>query len=114
MLEAIHTGGIDFLGTVAGEIGALDARLGQFFTPYDIPRMLAEISLTGVEQVIAENGFVTVQEPAVGAGGMILAVADKIEALGFDPATHLWVEAIELSRSTYYMTRVMDKRCSSF
>ena len=64
---------------------------------------MAEINMTGVEQVIAENGFVTVQEPAVGAGGMILAVADKIEALGFDPATHLWVEAIELSRSTYYM-----------
>ena len=102
-LEAIHTGGIDFLGTVAGEIGALDARLGQYFTPYEISRMMAEINLTGVEQTIEENGFVTVSEPAAGAGGMILAVADKIEGLGFDPSRHLWVEATELSRATYYM-----------
>ncbi|MEP2780825.1 MAG: N-6 DNA methylase [Pseudoruegeria sp.] len=105
-LEAIHLGGIDFLGAVAGELGALDARLGQFFTPYEISRLMAEINLQGVEKTIEENGFVTVSEPAVGAGGMVIAVADVIEGLGFDPARHLWVEAVELSRTTYYMAYV--------
>ena len=102
-LEAIHLGGTDFIGAVAGELGVLDARLGQFFTPYHISRLMAEISLQGVEKTIEENGFVTVSEPAVGAGGMVLAVADVIEGLGFDPARHLWVEAVELSRATYHM-----------
>lgn len=102
-LEAIHVGGMDFLGAVAGELGALDARLGQFFTPYHISRMMAEISLKDVVKTIEANGFVTVSEPAVGAGGMVIAVADVIEGLGFDPACHLWVEATELSRTTFYM-----------
>jgi hypothetical protein len=102
-LEAIHVGGMDFLGAVAGELGALDARLGQFFTPYEISRLMAEISLTDVAKTIESNGFVTVSEPTVGAGGMVIAVADVIEGLGFDPEQHLWVEATELSRTTYYM-----------
>ena len=102
-MEALNQGGCDFLGSVAGEIGALDAKLGQFFTPYNVSRLMAEINLTNAGQIIEANGFITVQEPAVGAGGMVLAVADVIEGLGFDPALHLWVEATELSRSTYYM-----------
>lgn len=65
--------------------------------------MMAEIALTGVEDTIAEHGFATVQEPAVGAGGMVIAVVDVIEERGFDPATHLWVEATELSLATYHM-----------
>ena len=100
VLEAIHVGGMDFLGAVAGELGELDARLGQFFTPYEISRLMAEISLTDVAKTIEATGFVTVSEPTVGAGGMVIAVADVIEGLGFDPAQHLWVEATELSRTT--------------
>lgn len=102
-MEALNQGGCDFLGSVAGELGALDAKLGQFFTPYHVSRLMAEINLGNAAKIIEENGFITVQEPAVGAGGMVLAVADVIEELGFDPAVHLWVEATELSRSTYYM-----------
>ena len=102
-LEAISGGGIDFLGAVAGELGVLDARQGQFFTPYHVSRLMAEISMTNVADIIEKNGFVTVQEPSVGAGGMVIAVADVIEGLGFSPETHLWVEATELSRSTYHM-----------
>jgi hypothetical protein len=64
---------------------------------------MAEISLTDVAKTIESNGFVTVSEPTVGAGGMVIAVADVIEGLGFDPEQHLWVEATELSRTTYYM-----------
>lgn len=102
-IEAINLGGLDFLGAVAGELEVLDAKLGQFFTPYHVSRCMAEISMSAVGSIIEENGFVTVQEPAVGAGGMVIAVADVIEGLGFDPAKHLWVEATELSRSTYHM-----------
>lgn len=100
---AIIQGGCDFLGEVAGEMGVLDARAGQFFTPYEVSRLMAEINLTGVEDIIKENGFVTVQEPAAGAGGMLMAVADKIESMGYDLETSLWFEATELSRSTYHM-----------
>ena len=56
--------------------------MGQFFTPYDVSRMMAEMTFDTVDEIIAEQGFVTVQEPACGAGGMIIAAADVIDAQG--------------------------------
>lgn len=85
--DAINAGGIDFLGSVAGELGTLDAKLGQFFTPYAVSRMMAEIILQGAGEVIDKKGFITIQEPAVGAGGMLLAAADVIEEMGFPRAS---------------------------
>ena len=96
-------GGCDFLGAVAGELGVLDSKLGQFFTPYEVSRLMAEITMTEVSKTIAEKGFVTIDEPAAGAGGMLLAVADVIEGKGHRPETTIWVEATELSRPTFYM-----------
>ena len=55
---------------------------------------------------IEAQGFITISEPAAGAGGMVLAVADVIEEQGFDPARHIWVEAVELSRATFHMAYV--------
>lgn len=103
---AIAGGGIDFIGEVAGEIGALDAKLGQFFTPYEVSRLMAEISLGDAAAQIEAKGFITVSEPAAGAGGMVLAMADALERQGRDPARHVWVEAVELSRSTFHMAYI--------
>jgi len=105
-MQTITTGCVDFFGQVAAEIGALDARLGQFFTPYEVSRMMAEMSLGDVSAQIEAQGFITISEPAAGAGGMLMALADVIEAQGFDPARHLWVEAVELSSATFHMAYV--------
>ncbi|WP_299911428.1 N-6 DNA methylase [uncultured Paracoccus sp.] len=105
-IEAIAGGGIDFIGQVAAEIGALDAGLGQFFTPYEVSRLIADMSLGDARAQIEAQGFITVSEPAAGAGGMVLALADALESQGFHPARHIWVEAVELSRSTYHMAYI--------
>lgn len=102
-LDTMTTGGCDLMGEIAGELGALNADMGQFFTPYEVSRLMAELNFTGAKETIEREGFITVSEPAAGAGGMLIAVADLIEGLGFDPAQHIWVEAIELNRSTYHM-----------
>lgn len=101
--SALGQGGRDFFGAVAAEIGALDAKLGQFFTPYEVSRLMAEISLGDASATIRDKGFLTIQEPAAGAGGMILAAADAIEGQGFDPAATIWFEGIELNRPTFQM-----------
>lgn len=102
-MQQLSVGGCDFLGMAAGELGVLDGQMGQFFTPYEVSRLMADINLSGIEDKIRANGFVTLQEPAAGAGGMLIAVADKIEALGFNLETSLWIEAVELSRPTFHM-----------
>ena len=54
--NAIHQG-CDFLGSVATQMEVLNAQIGQFFTPYDVARMMAMISLEGAADLIAAHGF---------------------------------------------------------
>jgi len=100
---AVQDGGCDFLGQVVVELGLPSQHMGQFFTPYDVSRMMAEMTFDTVDEIIAEQGFVTVQEPACGAGGMIIAAADAIEARGFDIARQLYVDGTDISLLCFRM-----------
>jgi hypothetical protein len=46
--------------------------------------MIAMMSLQDVGPIIEANGFVTVSEPACGAGGMVLATAGALQKKAFD------------------------------
>lgn len=95
----------DFLGRVSGEIGALNGYQGQFFTPYEVTKMMARITLDNDETraIIERQGFVTMCEPACGAGGMVLAAAEVLEEMQFDPSLHLFVHAVDISHTAYKM-----------
>jgi len=94
----------DFLGAVAGELGALNSAQGQFFTPFEVSRMMSEMTIGTHETTIQERGYLTVQEPAAGAGGMILALAQTMQRRGYDPASQLFVCAIDISAQCFWMT----------
>lgn len=101
---AVQEGGCDFLGQVVGDLELLNDRMGQFFTPYDVSRMIAEMTLQDAGAVIREKGFVTVAEPACGAGGMVIAAADVLAKQGFDIAQQLYVDATDVSATCFKMT----------
>jgi len=101
---AVREGGSDFLGQVVVELELRSDHMGQFFTPYDVSRMMAEMTFDTVDEIIAEQGFVTVQEPACGAGGMIIAAADVIERKGFDIGRQLYVDGTDLSPMCFRMS----------
>jgi hypothetical protein len=94
----------DFLGHAAGEVGALSGDMGQFFTPMEVSRLLARMT-TGdeIDAHIAQHGYVKMGEPAVGAGGMVLALAQSLAYRGHDPSTTLLVQARDLSPVAYEM-----------
>ena len=101
--QALHKKGCDFLGEIAGEIDALDKKNGQFFTPYDVSKMMALMTLPDIEPLIKEDGFFSMSDPAAGAGCMILAAADIVDEQGFDYSEIMSVQAVELNESTYHM-----------
>jgi hypothetical protein len=101
---AITPGGCDFLGDIAGELELLDASLGQLITPYPLSRLIAEMTLGDAGDIIAERGFITLQEPASGAGGMVIAAADVLDKNGFDPRFTLYVEALDVASLCFKMT----------
>ena len=101
---AVQEGGCDFLGQVVGELELLNDHMGQFFTPYDVSRLMAEMTLQDAGALIREKGFITLAEPASGAGGMIIAAADVIEKQGFDIGRQLYVEATDIAPMCFKMT----------
>ncbi len=107
MISQVYKGvqlNMDFLGCVAGELELLNADAGQFFTPYEVSKMMAMLNLDGIKERITENGYVTVSEPACGAGSMVLALADVLTEEGFDPGLTMWVEATDVAEMPFKMT----------
>lgn len=66
----------DFLGDLFMELGLGNASGGQFFTPYSVCKAMASISIPGVQQKIEAQGYISINDPACGAGATLIAVAD--------------------------------------
>ena len=90
---------IDFLGPISGELGALDFGKGQFFTPWALCQLNAQLIIDAevVDRCVEKNGFITIDEPSIGSGGMALAAAERIRDLGFDPGIHCWITGTDVS-----------------
>lgn len=75
----------DFLGDLytKSEIG--NKRLAQYFTPPQVSEVMARINLQGISKLIEENGFVSINDPCSGAGGLLLSAAKIILEQGHDP-----------------------------
>lgn len=100
----------DFGDAVGSTFMMLDmgnAGTGQFFTPYEVSRVMGGIVMGDSEalaKTVADRGFVRVSEPACGAGGMIIAVAHAMydAKINYQEAMH--VTAIDVDRRCVHMT----------
>lgn len=84
-------------------------RMGQYFTPFNVSYMMAQMILGSADKLaeqVAEKGYITVMEPACGAGGMILAVAKVLEEAGINFQKHLHVTAVDIDGACVCMTYV--------
>lgn len=100
--EGLWTGQ-DALGVIAAELGVLEERQGQFFSPMEICRMMVALTLPDPQKAIEPDGFITMVEPCVGAGAMLIAAADHLHRQGLDPSRHMLAYATELNRLSYHM-----------
>lgn len=95
MLEAAQE---DVLGSIFMELGLGSDRAGQFFTPYHVSRLMAKLTAKGDtrEDVLGDRPFLTVSEPACGAGGMVIAFAQHLLESGVNPQKELWVHCTDI------------------
>ncbi|MCD8376453.1 MAG: SAM-dependent methyltransferase [Oscillospiraceae bacterium] len=80
----------DFLGTLFVALGLSDEWKGQFFTPYDISRVMAATTIGDSDVMKAKiegQGFVSVNDPACGAGSLLIAFANECRRLGINYQT---------------------------
>nr|WP_159465730.1 N-6 DNA methylase [Scandinavium goeteborgense] len=86
----------DFLGSVFMQLELGDKYRGQFFTPWPVAYMMAQMNFTGTGRKLREQPFVTFYEPACGAGCMALSFAAVMEEKGWNPDEHLWVMVVDI------------------
>lgn len=68
----------DFLGEMFMALDLSNHWKGQFFTPYDLCRCMAEITMADIESRIEEKGWIGIMDCACGAGALLIAARNKI------------------------------------
>jgi N-6 DNA Methylase len=91
LVERMEAGPDDVLGKLFSELELYNAGRGQFFTPYSLCEVMARMQIQPerMRQAIEERGFITVSEPACGAGAMMIAFATAMREAGFEPQRHM-------------------------
>lgn len=70
----------DFLGSMFMKLELGSHWKGQFFTPYHVCKVMAEIDSVDLETQIKEKGWVSVNDPACGAGATLISMANTMKA----------------------------------
>ncbi len=67
----------DFLGELYMELGLGNSQAGQFFTPYDVCKMMAQCTIRPdeLQAELEKKHYVSVNDPACGAGATLVAAA---------------------------------------
>lgn len=78
----------DFLGQMYMGLNLGNHWKGQFFTPYSVCRMMSEMNFGAGAKAEAENkGYLSVCDPCVGAGAMLIAAANAMRRAGINYQT---------------------------
>lgn len=105
LLDRVAVDGLaDVLGQIYMMLGLGNERAGQFFTPYSVSRMMAQMSIGDGNPFIDRDGFVTVLEPACGAGGMVIACADALQDAGRNYQQTMHATCIDIDTRCVHMT----------
>jgi len=85
----------DFLGSIYMELGLGNAYRGQFFTPYHVCQLMAEISESDIVGAVQKSGYASINDSCCGSGVMLIAGVNtakhKLEKAGLNFQNHILV-----------------------
>lgn len=97
----------DFLGSIFMELGLGSSHTGQFFTPYVVSYAMAEMTFDENSiATIKKNGFVTVSDPAIGAGSTIIAFTEVVKSRKLNPQECVWVSGVDIDPTAAAMAYI--------
>lgn len=85
----------DVLGKLFHDLELYNRWKGQFFTPMNICNVMSEMTVENCDEIIEKKGYITVCEPAVGSGAMVLGMANALKKKGYSHQKHMLVTAID-------------------
>lgn len=97
-------GPYDVLGEVFHGLELHNKYHGQFFTPFHICEMMGRMTVGDeTDKVIQEQGYISLCEPCVGAGGMVLGFANAMQKNNLNYQTELCVTACDIDIKCVHM-----------
>ena len=96
----------DYLGDLYMKSETSNSKAGQFFTPYNLSKACAAISINKamVDEYSMNDKIIRINEPACGAGGMILAAVDILyNKHHFNYSRNLIVECSDIDSRCVHM-----------
>lgn len=97
----------DVLGALYGELELANKWAGQFFTPQNVADMMGQMVIgEHLRQDVEERGFITMEEPAVGGGAMVIGACKAFQALGLNYQTQLHVTATDVDEKAVHMAYI--------
>ena len=103
LVDLYESGFDDFLGDIYMKAGCGSGALGQFFTPYHLSYLMAEMA---VPDDVSEDHIYTMNEPSCGGGASIVAAAEIIHRRGLNYQKCMKVVAQDLDWMGVYMTYI--------
>lgn len=93
----------DFLGEVYMELGLGNKYKGQFFTPYNLCKLISAMNLCDISEQYKDKGWISVNDCACGAGALLIAAANYLKKTGYNYTTDVMFAAQDIDRVTGLM-----------
>ncbi len=97
----------DFLGSIFMSLNLENQHNGQFFTPYHVCELMAEVTMQDVVSKIEKDGIITINDPCCGAGATLIAgihaARKRLEKAGYNYQNHVLVVAQDIDMTVALM-----------
>lgn len=97
----------DFLGSIYMSLNLGNQHNGQFFTPYHVCELMAEVTMQDSVMRIEEDGYITINDPCCGAGATLIAgvhaAKKRLEKAGYNYQNHILVVAQDIDQTVALM-----------
>ncbi len=93
----------DFLGKMYMSLNLASHWKGQFFTPYNICKMMSQITVGDAEKRIEEQEYISICDPACGAGATLIAAVNTVKSSKYNFQNHVLFVGQDIDRITGMM-----------
>jgi len=87
----------DFFGEIYNALDLYSKAKAQFFTPYNVSKMMSLMTFGNPMDEIREKGMISINDPCCGAGALLIAAANVCKEQGVD-----------ISRDTLFVAQDID------
>lgn len=88
----------DFLGKMYMNLNLGNHWKGQFFTPYSVCKLMSQITAGKADRQIEEQGYISICDPACGAGATLIAAANNMKSSKYNFQNHVLFVGQDIDR----------------